>query len=74
MPSYLPGKRLVVFAFANDAFVIVLVIGVVDVDKRIVVADRYCSCVIKSLGCHCQILTSLTCQQFVIVVVVCEVT
>lgn len=30
--------------------------------------------VIKSLGCHCQILTSTTCQEFVIVVVVCEVT
>ena len=47
MPSDLPGKRLVVVAFANDDVVIVFVVGVVDVDKRIVVADRYCSCV-----CH----------------------
>ena len=44
MPSYLPGKRLVVVAFATDDVVIVLVIGVVDVDKRIVVADKYCLC------------------------------
>ena len=55
MPSYLPGKRLVVFAFANDDVVIVLVIGVVDVDKRIVVADRYCSCV-----CHQEFRLSLS--------------
>ena len=55
MPSDLPGKRLVVVAFANDDVVIVFVVGVVDVDKRIVVADRYCSCV-----CHQEFRLSLS--------------
>ena len=55
MPSDPRGKMFVVVAFANDDVVIVLVIGVVDLDKRIVVADRYCSCV-----CHQEFRLSLS--------------
>ena len=55
MPSDPRGKMFVVVAFANDDVVIVLVIGVVDLDKRIVVTDRYCSCV-----CHQEFRLSLS--------------
>ena len=75
MPSDLPGKMFVVVAVANDDVVIVLLLVLLILTKGLLLqTDIVRVSVIKSLGCHCQILTSTTCQEFVIVVVVCEVT